>query len=59
MTAGAQDDQAAAASGSISDEQRRAVIREIWSLIREHGSICGFAALWAYDERIKARMEEA
>jgi hypothetical protein len=41
----------------ITDEHRLTVVREIWSFIRERGAICGFAALWAYGDAIKARTQ--
>lgn len=48
-----------AALPPLTNEHRLAVVQEIWAFIRARGAICGFSALWAYGDALKARLEGA
>lgn len=41
----------------LTDEQRLAVIREIWALCYVLGLSSGFAALYAYERLVKAEAQ--
>jgi hypothetical protein len=41
----------------LTDEQRLAVVRELWSLAYREGAVDGFRLLHEYERRLKERAE--